>query len=88
MSDTVTKKISIKDSFIYKHGFSLVLGLLAILSVLVTSSVIITQKTSTVQSMRKNNLEHHIDEYNVELNALRFKLDELTRRVNKLERRK
>lgn len=85
---TQSRRVSIRDTFIYKHGFSIILGLLAILSILVTTSVVITQKTNATTDMRKGALQQHIEQSSITDDNLDIRLNELTRRIEKLERGK
>ncbi len=86
MPDTCQRK-SIRDSFMYKHGFSLILGLLAILIVITTSAIIIKQKTNSVTDMYVSSVTKAHTDIQLEIADLKARVEELSGRIRKLERK-
>lgn len=85
MTECKPQRVSIKSSFMYKHGFSLVLGLLAALIVIVTANIMMKQKTHDLLDLRKDTQDLSISELRSQIQEAQARIDDLSKRVRVIE---
>lgn len=87
MTTEKPKKAAIRDSFMYKHGFSILIGFLVILSILTTTTIVVRQQKEANTDFQIEEFEKHIRaaaSNNAELSA---RIEELAARIAKLEKK-